>query len=217
MQRGRLGNPYKTALAALKADVAGWQRQIAATEVLIADLTVRAGGGTSGNAGGNAAVVPPKKCRRRRHKSRPAIVRKAKRGIAAKRVAIPVAAPEPVAAKAKAVRGAVQFADQLEELKKLFVTIDTDDADATRAYKIIVELKGRARLPEEYTKAVRMRLKRRAAAATKPGKRAAVSAPKKKKAPRKPAVPIPAPIVRRTDWHPDPDGSGNLVREIITS
>lgn len=48
MRRGQPGNPYKTALAALKADVVGWQRQITATEALIADLTVRAEGGTRG-------------------------------------------------------------------------------------------------------------------------------------------------------------------------
>ena len=223
MRRSRSGNPYRAAVAALQAGIADRLKQNAADESLIANLSARAGveGGTGGITG-SAAAMPPKKRRRRRHKSRPVVVRKAKRGTAAKRVgrvAIPVAAPEPVAAPASGNqgKGALLFADRLEELKGLFATIDTNEADAARAYSIIVELKGRCRLPGEYTKAVRMRLKRRAAAATKPVKRAAVSAPKKKKpkAPRKPAVPIPPPIVKRTDWHPDENGT--MSREIITS
>ena len=121
---------------------------------------------------------------------------------------MPVAVP----ASGNQGKGALLFADQLEELKKLFATIDTDDADAARAYGIIVELKGRARLPEEYTKAVRMRLKRHAAAATKPVKRAAVSAPKKKATRKVTPPPIP-PVKHDSGWRTE---NGVLSREIET-
>ena len=210
MRRGRHKGVFTAAVAALKFDLSWFEEGAARTRQLIEQLTERAGVEARNSSAEKSSVPPkqkPRKAKRRRRKP-----------VAARKRAPAVPVPVVVPASGNQGKGALLFADQLEELKRLFATIDTDEADAARAYGIIVELKGRSRLPKEYTKAVRMRLKRRAAAAAKPVKRAAVSAPKrKKKAPRKPAVPIPAPIVRRTDWHPDPDGSGNLVREIITS
>ena len=224
MRHGRPArSPFKAALSALKADVVGWQRRIAETQVLIEQLSTRAGIERDASGGAGAGpVVPQRKRRRRRHKPRPIIARKAKRRAAAKRVpgglvAIPVAVPEPIAAKvepAKAkVRGAEQFAAQLEELERIRIGIEAggDGAKSThklqvRGHAVLKELNGRAKLPAWLDKAERMRWRRCAAHPEK--------APKIRK-PRKPTPPLAPPVVKRTDWHPDENG--NLVREIITS
>ena len=93
----------------------------------------------------------------------------------------------------------------------LKVTIDADaDAEAirtlsARAYAILRELDGRARLPQWCTKAVRMRWKRHAAGKT--------PRPKKAKAPRK-VTPAPIPPVKHdSGWRTE---NGVLSREIET-
>jgi hypothetical protein len=213
-------NPFKGTIRQLTADIVEHRRRITETEELIAALSARAGideGRRSGSGTVPVRHMPPRKRKRRRRKSHVAAVPKQTRRRTAAKV-VTVAEPTPVAATAgpkPAVRGASKYAELLAELAKLRATIDTDDAAAARAYSIIVELKGRARLPEEYTKAVRMRLKRRAAAATKPVKRAVVSAPKKK-APRKPTPP-PVPVHKAiSSWTQD-EITGVRSREVVAS
>ena len=203
------------AIAALTADVAGWQKQVVATEILIADLSARAGiedgtGGTRGTA--NAAHQKPvRKRRRRRRNSAP---RHASRHSSPHRRQKPIIEPVQVAAPAlakiepaKAVRGQDRFADQLAELEKIRIGIEAG-GDTKSAHKLRVrgnavlkELNGRAKLPEWLDKAERMRWRR---AARGPGWK-----------PKRPPTPAPTPPVKRdSGWHDD--GNGNLVREIAS-
>ena len=218
-------NVFKASIRQLTADISDWQRRIIETEALIAQLTERAGigeGRYSGTRTVPAHDVPPKKRRRRRHKSKDT---KGTRSRAAAKIAA-VAAPEPVAAKvepAKAVRGAALYKPQYQELERLALGIseagdNTEVANKlrVRAYVVGRSMGGKGTYPPFFDRAERMRCQR-ADAAAKAAEQPETKAPKKRKAPRKPTLPIPPPIVKRTDWHPDPDGSGNLVREIITS
>ena len=139
--------------------------------------------------------------------------------------------PVPVAAPVRAVRGAAQFAAELKAINEIVAALAKADKALNKAGRakdtvavsmlsaevhqlrrlgndLLVRLGGKARLPIDKTERMRWR---RAAAQPE------AKAPKKRKAPRKPTPPIPPPVVKRTEWHPDPDGSGNLVREIITS
>ena len=61
----------KGAIAALTADVAGWRKQIVATEALIADLAARAGTEVHNRAGTVPAQMKPLKAKRRRRRRRP--------------------------------------------------------------------------------------------------------------------------------------------------
>jgi hypothetical protein len=137
--------------------------------------------------------------------------------------------PVQAAAPAKAVRGGALFSTELAAINEIVAALAVADKalnKATRAKDgvgiaaaseeihqlrrrgngLLVRLGGKARLPID--KKERMRWRRAGAMASAPK-------PRKAKAPRKPAVPIPGPIVRRTEWHDD--GNGNLVREIVTS
>lgn len=228
MRRGRPGSPFKSAIAALKADIAGWRKQIVATEVLVAELSARAGiedsaGGTRGTAPAAREKSAPKRRRRRRHSAPRHVPRNSAQRQRQKSIIKPVqvTAPEPVAAKvelARAARGQDKFTDLLGELEKLKVTLDADaDADAIRTLSargnaILVELGGRAKLPSWCTKALRMRWKRHAAAAGKPSVRAAAVVPKKQKKSRRPP-PIEPPVRHDSGWHSE---NGVLSREIET-
>ena len=113
------------AIAALQADIAGWQKQIAATEILVEQLATRVGGaegGTLPRTGTRTAVPPaPKRRRRRRQSARTSrtVPRNSAQIRRRKRPKPDVIEPVQVAAPVKAVRGAVQFADQLAELEKI--------------------------------------------------------------------------------------------------
>ena len=222
MRRGQPGNPYKTALAALKADVVGWQRQITATEALIADLTVRAEGGTRGTALGPVHDVPPtvKRRRRRRHGARNGVSVPRKSGTVPRRNAQihrrkrpkpDVIEPVQVAAPVKAVRGAAQFAVQLEELEKIRVGIAAGaNSKAAHALRVrgdavLREMAGKAKLPDWCDKATRVRWRR---AAERPE-----TVPRAKK-PRKVTPPPVPPVKLDSGWHDD--GNGVLSREIAT-
>ena len=186
---------------------------------MIADLSAHAGFEPVAEGRGILAevtsprrYVPPKKRRRRRHKSRPDIVRKAKRGTVAKAT---VAAPEPTSAAAKpaptkTVRGHGKFVDQLAELEKIRVGIAAGDAKSAHALQVrgdavLREMAGKAKLPLWLDKAERMRWR---GAAKQPE-----AAPRKKK-PRKPTPPPVPPVKRDSGWHAD--ANGNLAREIAT-
>ena len=212
MGRSRPRSPFKAAIAALQLDLARHEADAARTRELITALMARVEGGTRDAVQGPVHDVPPAKRKRRRHKSRPITVRKAKRGIAAKRVtvghaAISVPAPEPV------------FASQLSEIEQIHLAAGRDATKIPPASLIRIDLllremaaEGvRYRLPTWLTKSIRMRIRR----ASKRPEKPPMPKPKKAKAPRKPAIPISPPRVERTDWHPDENG--NLVREVITT
>jgi hypothetical protein len=236
MRRGRPGDPYKTALAALKADVAGWQRQIAATEALIADLTVRAEGGTRGAVQGPVHDVPlvkRKRRRRRAHARRAANAKPAQaiRKPVRKRAVVNATpdASKPVAVSAKVVRGATAFATELKAIDEIVATLAKAETALNRATRakdnvaiaaaseeihqlrrrgneLLVRLGGKARLPID--KAERMRWRRAGTIASAPK-------PKRAKAPRKPAVPIP-PVLKQTGpWVEEPNGVRS--REVVST
>jgi hypothetical protein len=230
MQRGRPRDPYRAAVAALQAGIADRLKQNAVDESLIADLLAREGGTRA--VQGPVHDVPPKKHRRRRHKSRPVVVRKAKRRAGRSvvesktdpvrrrvaKVASVAEKPgkdinstsisEPVAAKAKAVRGAAQFAAQLAELEKMRAGIAAGgNSKAAHALRVrgdavLREMAGKAKLPPWLTKAERMRWRR-----------CADRAPRMKK-PRKP-TPAPRPVIKKAGpWIQGADGT--LSREIAS-
>jgi hypothetical protein len=229
------------AVKALNGDIKRWEAQIAEARLLVERLSQHAD--VEGGITGSAAAVPPKKRRRRRHKSRPVIVRKAGRPpvvalgdvgrnapkSGAKR---PTKTEKPVqvAAPVKAVRGATVYAAELKALDEIVAALAVADKALNKATRAkdgvgitssseeihqlrrrgdeqLVALNGRAKLPAALDKKERMRWKR---AAAQP-----VAKAPRKKAPRKPAIPIPPPVIKRTDWRADENGT--MSREIITS
>ena len=229
MRRGPRKSPYRSAVVALRNGIAARLKLNAADKSLVAELLARAesGGAVLGTVQGHVPRVPPKKRRRRRHKLRPAIVRKAKRRAAAKVAAVVAPEPAPVAAKAK-VRDAEAYASELKAIDEIVVALAKAGKaldKATRAKDgvgiaaaseeihqlrrrgndLLVRLGGKAQLPIDKTE--RMRWKR---AAGQPEAKA-----RRTKKLRRPTPPIPPPVVKRTDWHPDENGT--MSREIITS
>jgi hypothetical protein len=232
----RRGNPFRAAVAALRADNVAMQKKIAANDGLIADLLSREGGTGGGTL--PARHIPSPKIERRRRRRRARVRRVAKTvPVQARRkqvragtaVAATPAAPKPVAAvsePAKAVRGAAQFGPELKAIGEIVLALAKADKALGKAARakdnvtitmLTEEIHGLRRRGNDLL--VRLDGKarlpidksermrwRRAAAQAEP--------PKKRRAPRK-VTPAPTPPVKRdSGWHDD--GAGNLVREIAS-
>jgi hypothetical protein len=184
----RHGNPFRAAVAALRAGIADRLKQNTADESLIADLLARSEGGTVPAA--HAATLVPLKAKHRRRRRRAHARRAAK--------AMPVQARRTPRDKRAVVDATPDVPKPATDTKPVAAP-DPTVAAAAKAR--------RAAHMREYRARRRQEAAGEEASAPKPKKRA--------KAPRKPAVPIPAPVVQRTAWHPDENG--NLTREVITS
>ena len=234
MRRGRPGNPYRAAVAALQAGIAARLKQNAADESLIADLSARAGidGGAAGTRGTTHAAQAkpaPKRRRRRRHSA----TRHTARHSAPRRRQKPdiepeqVAAPAPTVAKvepAKAVRGAALFKDQYQELERLGAGIaeSGDNIEVANKLRLRADAVGRSMggkgtYPPFFTKSERMRCRRLAAIADKSEVASETEAPKRKKrkAPRKKTPPPVPPVKRDSGWRVDENGVRS--REVLTT
>ena len=192
MRRGRRPrDPYRSAIAALERDFARHQEDAAKVRALIDQLSTRieAGSGTV-----PVPHVPPPKVKRRRRR------RRARRARAANTKL--VQARRKPRDKRAVVDATPDVPKPATDTKPVAAPDPTVAAAAAAAAKA-----RRAAHMREYRARRRQEAAGEEASAPKPKKRA--------KAPRKPAVPIPAPVVQRTAWHPDENG--NLTREVITS
>ena len=218
MRCGRPRDPYRAAVLALQADIAGWRKQIGIAEDLVQRLEMRADaeGGTGGTRRAVHAVhekPAPKRRRRRRNSSRGTVPRHS--SPARPRERLKPAIVEPVAAApAKAIRGAALFGPQLEELEKVRVGLAASGDDVTiadrlraRGDAILRELNRRAKLPDWLDKAERMRWRR---CTERPD---TTPKPKKPKAPRKLTPPPIPPVKVDSGWREE---NGVLSRFIET-
>ena len=141
MRHGQHKGAYRAAVAALRADIGCWQRQIADNEKLIAQLTERAdinGGGTRGTGTVLALRVPLKKRRRRRLKARSPKAHSRPRKATERRRAVPLPDTAPAAAvteaaPTKAVRGAAQFGAELKAIDGIVIALRAADMALTKA------------------------------------------------------------------------------------
>jgi hypothetical protein len=120
----------------LRADIAARLKLNAADESLIADLVAREGG--TRTVLGPVYDVLPVKRRRRKARRTPVVARDLgrkdpKSGLkkpTKKEKPVPVAAPEPVVAKPKGLRGQGKFSDQIAELEMVRVALAAAGDDA---------------------------------------------------------------------------------------